>query len=382
MKVFLTTSGPFPNGGANANRIKCYVKGLQNQCVDYEILTTSHRAKEDSSKGFVYKRIGLDCTDKTIFIRAMAFVYNTFLLRNYLRENVKKEDVVLIYHNGIVEDCILLSLKTQCILVRELCEIPYYDDRIVSRVMRWFQLHYFFKKFSGFIAISEPLKNLAERYKNKKAQVIKIPILIDKERFNNCLYNPFRKINGNYIFHSGSLSELKDGFIGMIEAIAEVNKRGYEIHLYSTGTITSDNDISRKIHSLGIKDKIHFLGFLQEQELYEYQRGSLLFIINKLDTLQNRYCFATKLGEYLSTRKAVIATNVGEMNYFLQDNKSAYIVESGSSVLIAKKIIEALNNSERRSEIGKGGYDVARNYFCHDFQGVRLYKFLVNLKKI
>ena len=55
MKVFLTTSGPFPNGGANANRIKCYVKGLQNQSVDYEILTTSHRAKEDSSTGFVYK---------------------------------------------------------------------------------------------------------------------------------------------------------------------------------------------------------------------------------------------------------------------------------------------------------------------------------------
>ena len=54
MKVFLTTSGPFPNGGANANRIKCYVKGLQNQSVDYEILTTSHRAKEDSSTGFVY----------------------------------------------------------------------------------------------------------------------------------------------------------------------------------------------------------------------------------------------------------------------------------------------------------------------------------------
>ena len=69
------------------------------------------------------------------------------------------------------------------------------------------------------------------------------------------------------------------------------------------------------------------------------------------------------------------------MNYFLQDNKSAYIVESGSSVLIAKKIIEALNNPERRSAIGKGGYDVARNCFCHDFQGVRLYKFLVNLKK-
>lgn len=379
MKVYITTSGPFPNGDANASRIKCYAKGLQEQHIECEVLTTSHRGSEICDIGFTYKRIGKNSSNMHLLVRMVVFVRNTFLLRKYLKENIKREDVILIYHNGIVEDSILLTLNNRCHLVRELCEVPYYDDKLVSKVMRWFQLHYFFKKFEAFIAISEPLKELAEKYKRLNAKVIKIPILVDKEKFVLPQVIKIQPIETNYIFHSGSLTELKDGLIGMIEAIADVNKRGYNIHLYSTGSISINCELWNRIHSLNIENKIHFLGFLHEQELREYQMGSMLFVVNKLDTLQNRYCFATKLGEYLSTQKPVIMTDVGEANCFLQNNKSAYIIKAGNSTLIADKIIEAMKNSDNRLSIGKKGYDVARNNFCYDVQGIVLLDLFTNL---
>ena len=61
-------------------------------------------------------------------------------------------------------------------------------------------------------------------------------------------------------------------------------------------------------------------------------------IINKRPNLQNRYCFATKLGEYLLTGKPVIISDVGEAKNYLKDGESAYIVDSGQPNLIAKKI--------------------------------------------
>lgn len=52
------------------------------------------------------------------------------------------------------------------------------------------------------------------------------------------------------------------------------------------------------------------------QKLMEYTKGASLFIIYKNENIQNKYCFATKLGEYLLSGNPVITTDVGEAMYF------------------------------------------------------------------
>lgn len=378
MKVYITTSGPFPNGGANSSRIKCYIQGLLEHNIDCEVLTTSHKDKSNPNLGFRYIRIGKDYSNRHILIRMFYFVKNTLMLRMYLRDRVRANDIVLMYNNEIVESSILTALHKKCKLVREVNEIPYYNSKLTSKIMRWGQFHVFFKKFSGFVTISEPLKQIVEKYKSSNAQVLKVPILVDENKFKH-IEQHILNVNHPYIFHSGSLTENKDGFVGMLEAVSIVNQKGYNIHLYSTGYSSNKTYLDDIIKTLNIENFVHFLGFLDDERLRQYQLNSSMFIINKHDTLQNRYCFATKLGEYLSAQKPVIMTNIGEANYYLENNISAMVVSDQDTESIADKIIEILNNPGFSSYIGTNGYNVAKNNFSYKAQSERLLDFFTNL---
>lgn len=103
--------------------------------------------------------------------------------------------------------------------------------------------------------------------------------------------------------------------------------------------------------------------------------GSYMMIINKYDTQQNKYCFSTKLGEYLAFAKPIIITNVGEaMNYLNDDN--AYIVETGYPEKIAEKIVEIANNPKEALIKGQKGYELAKTTFNNFYQTGRILDFL------
>lgn len=94
-------------------------------------------------------------------------------------------------------------------------------------------------------------------------------------------------------------------------------------------------------------------------------------IINKYNTQQNRYCFSTKLGEYLALKKPVIITNIGEaMNYLNETN--AYIVEPGDPQLIANNIISIINNKEKSKRIAENAYQLTLKEFNSTYQTKRI----------
>ena len=59
---------------------------------------------------------------------------------------------------------------------------------------------------------------MANNYVNNKCKVIKVPILVefDKKRAIDLSEQTTEK----FIFHSGSITEKKDGFLGMLKAFA------------------------------------------------------------------------------------------------------------------------------------------------------------------
>ena len=72
----------------------------------------------------------------------------------------------------------------------------------------------------------------------------------------------------------------------------------------------------------------------------------------------------------------VIATKVGEINNWLEDGISGYMVEPHRPELIAEKIIEAVENPERNHKIGLAGQKVALENFNNIIQGQRLKAFI------
>ena len=98
----------------------------------------------------------------------------------------------------------------------------------------------------------------------------------------------------------------------------------------------------------------------------------MLTIINKYDTLQNKYCFSTKLGEYLSFARPVITTTVGEANNYLKDGINAYIVEPNRPDLIADKIVFIIEHPEEAQKVGEAGHELVLKDFDCVYQAKRI----------
>ena len=91
-----------------------------------------------------------------------------------------------------------------------------------------------------------------------------------------------------------------------------------------------------------------------------------MVIINKYRTQQNKYCFSTKLGEYLAAAKPVVITNVGEAMNWLENGNSAYIIEAEDTNALADAIVHVFTHSEESKQIGIAGQQVCRQ--CFDYR--------------
>ena len=139
-------------------------------------------------------------------------------------------------------------------------------------------------------------------------------------------------------------------------------------------------DLKNIIDKYHIQDKVKFLGYVDVPTLRKYQKKCFLTIINKYDTQQNKYCFSTKLAEYLSFSRPVITTTVGEANVYLKNGINAFIVPPHHPEMIAEKIVYAIGHPEEAEKIGKEGHKLIEKEFNSLYQTRRIISFFKNFE--
>ena len=291
----------------------------------------------------------------------------------YLRKNLSKGDILFLYL-GRYPDHMLLFMeaarKAGAYCVRDLCELPYGTGAETPEyvALRKRVLDEQFPLLDGVVSISDTLMELAKERCSPSCKHIKVPILVDFEEYN--LPDRSREQEIPYIFHSGTLYEQKDGILGMIEAFGmAVDRIGFPVRFVLTGSpewSPHTDGILDLIDRYKLQDKVVFKGYLSDDELKDCLSGASLTIINKYPTQQNRYCFSTKLGEYLSAGKPVIITRVGEAVNWLKDGESACIIEPEDTSALADAIVRAFTNPEIRETLSVKARETARD--CFDFR--------------
>lgn len=397
MKVYIISKEPFPNGMAATNRIICYAKAIISAGVKCEVLiytrTESYGRKikntigEGYFEGIPYRYMGkTPIRSKNIFIKQIDDKFDAYRLISFLNNKLQKGDIVLGYlghYSFFINKVIDVIHKKGAKFVRELCELPYATKKESKRniLLRKKVFLKQFPKCDGFIAISEALCNIANRYKSSKAKIIKIPILVDYKKYD--LDDDSINTDIPYIFHSGTLYEQKDGILGMIEAFGIASKKSLSpIRFILTGKKEDSPhfiQLNYLINKYQLNDKIQFTGYLSEHDLRTFLSKASLVIINKYVTEQNKYCFSTKLAEYLAAGKPVIITNVGEAINWLKNNESAYIVEPENTSCLAEKIIQAFTNNNERNNIAKQGKIVCKDNFDYRIYGTKLLAFFQSI---
>ena len=397
MKVYIITSEPFPHGMAGTNRIKCYVKALKKSGVQCEVIIFTRteiygKAPKNTIGKGVYDGMhftyigGTPLRHKNVIVRKFNDFKDRWRAMLFLSRNLQAGDIVLSYcgvYARYINWVIDIAHGKKVKFVRDLCELPYGTSKETNSKVKWrnYTQTRQFPKCDGFIAISDSLVELAEKYKKTDAQILKVPIMVDFHKYS--LPDKSSEAHIPYIFHSGTLTEQKDGILGMIEAFGmALQKLSMPIMFISTGNKESSphreaiNELIEKYH---LEKKLVFTGYLSETELKEYLSKASLVIINKYETQQNKYCFSTKLAEYMAASKPVIITRVGEAMNWLTDNRDAYVVGPHDTSALAEKIVEAFTNSEKRYVIASNGFETCKACFDYENYGDKLVDFFTKL---
>lgn len=366
MDVFFITKEPFPNGMAATNRIRCLAKACIAGGMNCKVIIFGRQNDDNETspigtfEGVPYEYIGGSVKRWKSFLGRLQSLFLQINLLLYLFAKLKKNDIIYGYiqrNNYLKKIIIFIVHKRKAFFVSELCELPFESgrDNKSANANRSYVYNHLFPYYDGVVAISDTLKQVALKYCNPSCVVIKIPILVEFDKYD--LSDRTLEINEPYIFHSGTLSEQKDGILGMLEAFGKAHARlNKNIHFILTGKMESSihyKEIVCLIKKYDIIDSVHFVGYLSNTELKEKLSKASMVIINKYPTRQNQYCFSTKLGEYMAAGKPIIITRVGEAMNWLSNGKDCIVIEPNDNNQLADEIVKGFNDYNNMKAIGE-----------------------------
>lgn len=201
-------------------------------------------------------------------------------------------------------------------------------------------------KLGNIIGISSLL---TEYYKKKKCNVIRIPTIVDKERYVFVEQNHNNKLT---IAYAGSPSR-KDYIANAIKALLLLSsneRKQIELHIYGAN--------EKQLINLGISTSmmdelsgvLHVHGRIPYAEV-QGKIGSADFTILLRPNL--RYAnagFPTKVGESMMCGTPVIANHTSDLNLYIRDEETGIVVLNESPEACAESFRKALKMSDQEKK--------------------------------
>lgn len=394
MKIQIITTAPFPRGAVTTNRIYHLCKGLVENGADVEVYVSHPTETEDKKNnhdpegiidGIKFRYAGnIAFRRRNVFIRKAIDIYCHLLTIVQLFLNSSCFDRFIVIGPSFDFRLFLLiaaKIKGSKFLL-EINEYPFVgspESRVTS-LKRKLLLLFFFPLYDGFIVISHKLDELITIHKSPNASSIIIPIIGDNV---NTHKNSTSPLDVPYIIHAGSLNESKDGIYSLLNAFKIVLKlynRPCKLVITGDGKNTKGyTTLVNYIERFGLTEHVVFTGVLNKEELDRYIMNSSLAVINKSNNLQNQFCFATKITDYLRCKVPMIITNVGEPLCYFFDQINAYLIDPDDLNQLVNKILYVLDHPTEAKCVANNASLLMENEFNYLFQGKRLYSYLENL---
>lgn len=189
-----------------------------------------------------------------------------------------------------------------------------------------------------------------------KNRVWNIPfILNDADKFiGNKPDDEFRKKIlgekfGYAILFVGRFEEQKD-LTTLFKTVRRVIQSQPRTLFLVIGDGRKSNELKAMAGSLGIKDNLLFLGWVDYFELPKYYAACDAFILtSKYETSPRVVIFACL------SQKPIVATDVSGVRDFVEDGKNGFVVPVGDEERLAKGILALIGDSGKAREMGKYG---------------------------
>ncbi len=389
VKILFVTFVPFPYGLAQTNRLIAIARGLTYSGGVVKVICLKPTASPSSKKvnptgvfeGIEYAYPGgTTVRSRNPLIRIFHYL-SGFINTNFyiIRENRRlKTDFICI---GIVPFFMytwfyLLSSILRIKYIQERSEYPFIKAKksIFDPLSLKVYLNLVCKYFDGFLVITHELKKYFSPHLGKDCPVFLLPILVESDRF---ALKPVTS-DVKYIAYCGSMQGDKDGVPDLIEAYNIFRNSHPEIKLYLIGStqFPEFEELKQKISGLKLEEDIIFTGVIGRDELPSILAGAMILVLARPENAQAKGGFPTKLGEYLSTGKPVLVTDVGEITDYLTDCIHAFIAPPGNPEAFAQKMTYIIDQYDQALNVGLQGQQLAHSTFNYKFQGKLLMNWL------
>jgi glycosyltransferase involved in cell wall biosynthesis len=163
------------------------------------------------------------------------------------------------------------------------------------------------------------------------------------------------------ILYPGRIDRDK-GLLHIVEAVAALAAREYDVVFDIVGWVSpgdsTQDDMQALARRLGIEARIVFHGFKSVgPELFALYRQADLHIVASLSSEGH----PRTIWEAMAHGVPVIASRIGSMPLFLEHERTALLVEPGSSAAIASAITRIIDDGELRRRLIREGYELARD---------------------
>ena len=158
------------------------------------------------------------------------------------------------------------------------------------------------------------------------------------------------------LLYAGRLQPIK-GVDILLDAVANMRHPQWTLTIAGDGDPSYRQSLKDQAATLGIADRVTWVGTLSAEALYEaYRAADILAVPSRNEA------FGNVIVEAMARALPVVAMAVGGTPYILQDGKAGILVEPQNSIDLARKLDALLDDPQRLSDLSAAG--LAR---AHDF---------------
>lgn len=342
-------------GDAHSNRIIAYANALVQKGKKVKIISLSYNKGKistlDPSIHIIYLQ------NKPIKSRLLKFITNAIKLALVTKREIHKEDCIYVY--SLIDYLPIIYFLKKRNLFHEMTECP---EILRSHLPR--NIYYnTCKNLSGIFVITKGLKELFIKKGIEKNKVHIINMIVDSKRFNNIQE---KKVSEEYIAYCGTAGNKKDGVDKLLRIFFKYHQIYPNKKIYIIGPFyNKETEIYYRqyVSDNKLDNNVIFWGLVPQDQIPRLLLGAEMLLLTRPNNLQAKYGFPTKLGEYLLTKKPVVITKVGEIEFFLKDHENAMLASPENEDEFLEKMIYLTRYPNEAKKIGINGYETAITYF-------------------
>src|SRR5438132_2838776 len=202
---------------------------------------------------------------------------------------------------------------------------------------------------------------LCQRCPDSAAKIYRINNGIDLEPFPDLL--PTKANAAPRIISVGRLVAFK-GFEHLIDACAELARRGLDFTCEIIGDGPLRDDLQAKIDMLNLSSRVSLLGSLsQEAVLEKLQAADIFALASVMDRQGASDIFPTVIIEAMAAARPVVSTRLAGISESVMHGETGLLVPPGDTIALAQALQQLIQNAELQTRYGRAGRARVEQHF-------------------